>query len=809
MLISLRWIREFCAFETAETPLQIGARLSLHTAEVENVIESRPELAASVAARVLEVRRHPEADRLTVVRIAAGDRGEAEVVCGAPNVREGLLAPWAPPGTSIGGRQIARTPVRGVLSAGMLLSEKELGVSEQGAGLWELPAGTEPGTPLSQLFPDLADAALEIDNKSLTHRPDLWGHHGIAREFSAIYRAPLAPLAVDESLARAPGDPGIRVTVEGAGVGGREGLCRRYCGLRIDGVRIGPSPPALASRLLAVGSRPISNIVDVTNYILFELGQPLHAFDAARVEGGIRVRRAAPGESLDLLDGTVVPLDPEDLVIADGRGPVALAGIMGGARSEISESTTSIFLESANFAPARVRRTSVRVGKRTDSSLRFEKSLDPENARIGILRAARRILDLCPGARVTGQLQDVGYEAAKPIEISTSASFITRRLGTEIPSAEVKGSLERLGFACAGPADGEWTVRVPSWRATKDISMREDLVEEVGRIHGYGSIQPFPPSRPIEAPPPNEHRRLERRVKDFLTLHAGLTEVYTYAMVGQAHCRLFGLDPEAHLRLVNPVSEDMDRMRREIVPVHLEKARENQRYKRLFGFFETGRTYRKPKEALRSRELPEERTRCAGLLSFEEKRPENFFEARGIVLGLCEDLRIASPETAPPAGSLPPWAHPAVCAAVLASGKERGFIYRVHPEYEAKLELRGDVIAFDLDFDGLLEGPRRPIEYRPPSRYPVVPFDVAVVVPERTTSKEVMELIRAAGGDLLLSVDVFDVFRSAGLGEGKKSMAFHLVFGSSERTLEGAEITVLEMRIMDALRGRGYTLREA
>ena len=807
MLISLPWIRELCAFETAETALEIGARFSLHTAEVETVIESRPDLAVAVAARVLEVRRHPDADRLTVVRIAAGEHGEAEVVCGAPNVREGLIAPWAPPGTTIGGKAITRAPVRGVLSSGMLLSEKELGVSEQGAGLWELPPGAKPGDPVSRLFPDLAGAALEVDNKSLTHRPDLWGHHGVAREFSAIYRAPLAPLAVDESLARAPGDPGIRVTVE-ASVGGREGLCRRYCGLRIDGVRVGPSPPALASRLLAVGARPINNIVDVTNYILFELGQPLHAFDAAMVEGGIRVRKAAAGESIGLLDGTAVPLEAEDLVIADARTPLALAGIMGGARSEISESTASIFLESANFAPARVRRTSVRVGKRTDSSLRFEKSLDPENARIGILRAARRILDLCPGSRVTGPLQDVGYEPAKPIEISTSAGFITRRLGTEIAPAEVKGSLERLGFECTGSVDEEWTVRVPSWRATKDISLREDLVEEVGRIHGYGRIQPFPPSRSVEAPPPNEHRRLERRAKEFLTLHGGLTEVYTYSMVGEAHCRFFGLDPEAHLRLVNPVSEDMDRMRREITPVHLEKARENQRYRRRFGFFEMGRTYRKPKEALRSLELPDERTRCAGVLSFEEKRPENFFEARNIVLGLLQDLRIASPGAAPCAGTPPPWAHPAVCAVVLASGTERGWVYRVHPEFESRLELRGDVIAFDLDFDALLESPRRPIEYRPPSRYPVVPFDVAVVVPERTTSKEVLDLLRAAGGELLVSVEVFDVFRSTALGEGKKSMAFHLIFGSRERTLEGGEITALETRVMDALRARGYTLRE-
>ncbi len=809
MLISLNWIRQFCPFETAESPVEIGAKFSLHAAEVEHAYARSTNFPSLVAARVLGVKPHPNADRLTLVEVDLGGGVKREVVCGAPGVRPGMVVPYAAPGVVVEGREIREAKVRGATSHGMLCSEKELDLAAESAGLWELPADAPPGLPLSKIHPELCDVILEIDNKSLTHRPDLWGHHGIARELSAIYRVPLLPLKVEEALASAKGKSSIRVSIEGKGVGGREGLCRRYCGLQIDGVKVGPSPEWLRHRLHAIGSRPINNLVDVTNYILFELGQPLHAFDATRVEGGeIRVRRALPGEALTLLEGSEVKLDAEDLVIADARSSVALAGVMGGAGSQISDATTSVFLESANFAPARIRRTSIRVGSRTDSSLRFEKSLDPENARVGIIRAARLVLDLCPGARVVGPLQDIGHEPAPPIEIKTSAAFLARRLGAEIDAKEVRGTLDRLGFPVRGETAGEWNVRVPPWRATKDVSIREDLVEEVGRIHGYDQIRPFAPEWTIEAPRVNEHRKLERVAKDFLALHSGLSELFTYNLVGAAHLRLFGLDPASHLKLKNPMSEDMDRLRREIVPIHLEKAKENQRYLKEFGFFELGRVFRKPKGKLHSPDLPEERNRLAGILSFEKTRAENFYEVRHAVLALLDRLHVGDVSFAAlDKGTLEPWAHPAVFARVLASGKEWGRIYRVHPAVEARLGLVGDVLAFDLDFDAIFEGGRRKVEYQPPLKYPTVPFDVAVLAPERVPVSEIRKVIEKAAGKPLLSLEVFDVFQGEQFGAGTKSVAFHIVFGSAERTLGTEERTQIEERVMEALKAAGYPLR--
>lgn len=812
MQVSLNWVREFCPFETGESPREVGTRFSLHTAEVESVAMRCAGLERVVASRAVRVRPHPDSERLEVVEVEIGPGTAVEVVSGAPNVREGLVAPYAPPGTALEGGTVEEVAIRGVVSRGMLCSERELGISSEAAGLWELPGDARPGTPLYELFPALRDVVLEIDNKSLTHRPDLWGHYGIAREFSAIYRTPLAPLRVDERLASRPGVSAVRVSLAGEGVGGREGMCRRYCGLQIDGVRVGPSPDWIRHRLLAVGTRPISNVVDVTNYVLHEIGQPLHAFDVAKVSGGeIVVRRGAPGERLRLLDGSDVELTPDDCVIADAREAVALAGVMGGAGSEISEGTTSVFLESANFAAARIRRTSIRVGKRTDSSLRFEKSLDPENARIGILRAARMVLDLCPGARVVGPLQDVGYEPPPPVEIRTTAAFVARRLGVEVPAAEVRDGLRRLGFRVAGRLSGEWTVRVPSWRATKDVSIPEDLVEEVGRIHGYDRIPPFPPAWNVEAPAGNARRKAERAAKQFLVLAGGLSEVFTYAMVGEAHCRRFGLDPRTHLKLKNPISEELDRLRREIVPIHLEKARENQKYAKSFGFFELGRVYAKPADRLTEPELPDERRRLAGIVCFEEKRPEDFYKVRDLVLGLLEELRVRDPivRSRGALGDPPvePWAHPQVYARVFAAGSPVGSIYRVHPATEALLELAGDTIAFDLDFDAVFESPRREIAYAPPLRFPTVPFDVAVVAPEKTEAREILEVIRRAAGERLLSLEVFDVFRGAQAGPGKKSIAVHVVFGARERTLEGAEVTELEARVVEALREAGFPLR--
>jgi phenylalanyl-tRNA synthetase beta chain len=810
MHISINWIRQHCPFQTDESPARIGERFSLATAEVEGV-ESRGEDAARyVAARVVEVAPIAGTDgRLKKVLVDAGQGRPLTVVCGAPAVELGMVAPLALPGVRVRGEAIEASTIRGVVSEGMLLAEDEAGVSSDHGGLMLLPQGIPPGTPLDRVYPSLRDVVLEVDNKSLTHRPDLWGHYGIAREFSSIYGVPLRPYAVDESLAAASGDPVIRVSIESGEAARR---CRRYCGLRIDNVRVGPSPDWLRHLLFAVGSRPINNIVDVTNYVLFDLGQPLHAFDTARVEAQrIVVRMPKRGEKLKLLDASEVALDAEDLVIADGARPVALAGVMGGEDSGITDATTSIFLEAANFDPVSVRRSSLRH-TRTESSARFEKSLDPYNARLGILKAAQLVLELCPGARVVGPLQDVGFRPPAPIVIEIGPGFIAERLGADLGEPAVRDILTRLGFevgvAPAGAKAGQspaWRVRVPSWRATRDISIKEDLVEEIGRIHGYGRIEPYAPSWPVAPPQGNPRRALERRIKGFLT-SKGLTEVYTYSMVGEAHCKLFGLDPGAHLRIINPTSEDLDRLRRELVPIHLEKARDNQRFLSEFAFFEIGRVYRKSPGTMREPLPPAENVRIAGVFAFADKRPENFYELKGVLLELIDAIEVDCGRVQDSKDSAP-WAHPSVGAVVCLGDRPVGSFYRIHPVFTRRLDLRGDVFAFDLDADALCEAPQRERRYRKLPRFPGVPFDVAVVAAERTPAARIIELIRAAGGPLIRSVEVFDVYRGPGVEEGKKSIALQMVFRADERTLGADEVSALQNAVLGALESAGFPLR--
>ena len=622
MLISLNWVQKHCPFEVREEPIKIGERFSLSTAEVEGAVCRGGKLDQFIAAKVEEVRPVEGApDNIKEVRVDIGRKTPITLICGALNVEKGMVAPYAKPGTHVLGKEITRREVRGVLSEGMLLAEDELELSDSHEGLMVLPDKTRPGTPLSEIYPDLRDVVLEVDNKSLTHRPDLWGHYGIAREFSTIYEVlPMRPYSIDEKLASADGQAGIRVSIV---KGEARRRCRRYCGLRIDGIQVGPSPDWLRHQLIAVGSRPINNIVDITNYILFDLGQPLHAFDIDKLQADkIIVRMPKKGETLTLLDGRTIQLHSEDLLIADGNRPVALAGVMGGEDSEITDGTVSIFLESANFEPTSVRLSSLRHG-RTESSARFEKSLDPQQARLGILKAAEMILELCPEARVVGELQDVGFEPPKPTVIELTNTFIPQRLGTDLSPDDTKKILLNLGFEVKEQAakstvgkknssETQWQVTVPSWRATRDVSIREDLVEEVGRIHGYGQIVPYAPRWPVAAPAGNPKRNLERQIKDFLILQGALSEVTTYSMVGPSHCQEFELDADAHLKLQNPMNEELDRMRREIIPIHLEKTRENQRYFNRFGFFEIGRVYRKDPERLREPELPAETSRVAG-----------------------------------------------------------------------------------------------------------------------------------------------------------------------------------------------------
>ncbi len=570
MLVSWRWISEYVNTEGV-APADFAERFTMSVAEIEGVQTFGEGLQTVCVADVLEVSPHPAADKLRLARIDVGQQ-ELVVVCGAPNLAVGQRLAFAPPGTTLpSGIEVRLGAIRGVESPGMLCSERDLGLSDDHGGLLVLDGcSSGPGTPLPDAL-ELLDTLFEIDNKSITHRPDLWGHHGIAREIAALLDVPLKPLDV-HGLAFADKAP-VHLRVDS------DSGCSRYLCARIDGVQVAPSPINLRLRLRSLGVRPISNVVDATNLAMLETGNPLHAFDARFLrDDTIIVRRASADEVITTLDEQDRPLTVADCVIADANGPVALAGIMGGADSEIRDDTSEVILEAANFDGAQIRLTSTRLGLRTESSARFEKGLDPQTARLGGLRFLKLLAQLCPEARIISQLADIGPfcdTPPAPVIVSTLASYLRSRLGVspeELSDQWMDRTLASLGFEVARQGD-LLSVTVPSFRAGRDVGIAEDLVEELGRIWGYDRVRSMAPNVPARPPVLPPLRPFERGARASLSLGARLTEVLLYAFDHEpTRARLglaeLGQDGEQlpRLGLRNAISAESTRLRRSLVP---------------------------------------------------------------------------------------------------------------------------------------------------------------------------------------------------------------------------------------------------
>ncbi len=503
-------------------------------------------------------------------RVDTGRYGEKTVVCGAPNCRPGIRTAYLPAGKKV---------IHGIESDGMLASGAELGINRDSAGIIELR--TPVGAPIAGCAPD---SIIEIDNKSITHRPDLWGHVGMAREVAAISRRRLVDPVNMELLPA--GNAPVKIAIADFD------LCPRYSALVFENVIVGPSPLWLQYRLTAIGLNPINNIVDLTNYVMAELAQPMHAFDRDLLKGDtIFIRPAQTGERVTALNEEEYQLKPGNLVIGDALGAIAIAGVIGGLSSAISAKTTNIVFESANFQAASVRRTSVDIKLRTDASMRFEKSQDPANTVRALARAVDLMRQLSPGARLVGGLADERDEKSgipAPPEVELAVDRVIRKLGRELSSAEIRDILERLAFGVRESGPRVFTVTIPSWRATKDVSLEDDLVEEVGRMVGYDSIQPTAPEVADIAPPQDESRAFFRAARAMFAAQ-GFTEVYNYSFVGEELAQKFGFEPERHARVASPIASDQNLLRLSLVPGIYRNLAENRKHFERFRIFEIGR----------------------------------------------------------------------------------------------------------------------------------------------------------------------------------------------------------------------------
>jgi len=821
LLISLKWLGRYVDLEGLD-PSEVAEDLTRSTAEIEAVLSFGDSLEKILVGEVVEHGKHPGADKLSLCKVDIGGPETLSIVCGAPNVARGQKVAVVRPGVRLpDGTKIKKGKIRGEVSMGMICSERELGLSDEHEGILVLDPKAPVGRPLPEVLP-VRDTLLEIDNKSITHRPDLWGHYGFARELAAILRRPLRPF--DEGLVfPIPGEGlGLRIEV-------RSRACPKYLGLVLEGVRRTRAPFWMRCLLLAVGQRPIDNLVDLTNFLLLDLGQPMHAFDfdlleASREEGRpIVVREAVEGERLETLDGQERTLLEGDLLICDGEKPIALAGVMGGRESMVAEGTRRLFLESANFHPTRIRRTAARLGLRTESAARFEKSLDPSWTFQAVRKFAGLLRETCPDCRAAGPISEAGEWRPEKTFVPLRLPRAERLLGVELTGGEVRGYLEPLGFALSEESKGTYRVEVPSWRATKDVSIEEDLVEEIGRRRLYDRIPERAPRRDAVVPYRDPELWTLRRIREVLAYDCGYFEAYNYSFLDDSLVERLGLSDLPWLRVTNSIAAHLSRMRRDVLPGLLASMADNLAREDRVALFEVGKGYR-PEEPGEEREacgeaagrLPGEVHQVAGVLADRGRSEEECLRSlRGHLAHCCRRLerRFLPPEIQEDPD---PWMHPKRTSLWRVEGNEGpvdvASFGPVHPGILDALGCGmsgglGGVVAFTLDLRAFLACPESPAPYRSVPRFPSQPVDFAFLVEESRRVAEIEAFLREADPRLVREVRVFEVYRGEGIPEGRKSCNFTVVLGSDTRTLDRKDEERFIEKVRRLASERGLELR--
>ena len=777
MKFSENWLRTFV--DPALDTRGLAHALTFAGVEVEAIEPAAPSFEQVVVGEVLAVDKHPSADRLSVCRVDVG-AAPLTIVCGAPNVRPGMKVPTALVGARLPGIEIKTAKVRGVESHGMLCSEQELGLSAEAAGLMVLPANAQVGASVRQV--------LELDDHLLTTKPtpnrgDCLSILGLAREVAAATGAKLktqGTVSVETAITDA-----VSVRLEAPDA------CPLYCCRVVRGVQADvPTPDWMKRRLERSGVRSISAIVDITNYVMLELGQPLHAFDAAKLDGGIRARYARTGEKIELLNGETPALDGDYLVIADDKKAVALAGIMGGASTAVSGSTRDILLESAYFAPSVIAGKSRRLGFGSDSSFRFERGVDFAQTMRALDRATQLVLDICGGRAGPGSEERTALPARNPVTLRLDRA--QRVLGIEIPQSEAQSILERLGFALE-PRDGGFVATAPSYRF--DIAIEEDLIEELARIHGYDNIPAAAPAAHatmLLAPESTRTRSALRRE----IAQRGYHEVVTYSFIDRRWEEDFcaSADPIA---LANPIASQMSVMRSSLVPGLVDCIAFNVRHRQTrVRVFEIGRCFTK-QDGDYGQPMRIGGAACGDALPEQWGGPPrrvDFYDVKGDVEML---LSGRSPGFEPASH---PALHPGKSARIVIDSRSVGWIGELHPQWQQKYDLPLPVVIFELDFDAAAEAGVP--AYREISKLPPVRRDLAALFDESVPYQAVIEALRRDAPPIVSEVRLFDVYRGKDLEKGKKSLAFRVLLQDTRKTLTDAEIESAVSELRDVLRQR-------
>ena len=811
MKVSLNWIRDYVQLPADADLKKLAYDLTMSTVEVEDATDLGASFHDMVVGVINTIEQHPNADKLKVCKTDIGGRVE-DIVCGGSNLREGMKVAVALPGAMCKWHgegdlvEIKKSKLRGVDSYGMICGAVEIGLADlfptkEEAHILDLSDFDAPaGTPLADAL-DLNDIILEIDNKSMTNRPDLWGHYGIAREIAALYDLPMTQFPhFDRNVENTSG---FHVTVEDAE------RCPRYLSAQIEGLNVKPAPYQMQNRIWKVGMRPINALVDITNYVMLATGQPSHAYDSDHIAGHIIVRRAKAGETLTLLNGKELPLSTDDLTIADDAGIVGLAGVMGGAKDSILPTTSKVILEIANFQAAGIRRTALRYDNRTEASARYEKAIDPERCDQALDLSMQLFSDLYPEMKVTG-LVDEYPRHLKQAEIDVPLSWLERRLGKRLSPEEIKHKMELLGYSITFDGDNMHVV-VPTWRSTGDVSIQADIMEEVARMYGYENFEAEPITTTFDGAINQLDKDLERRIKEYLAIRCGMQEIFTYPWMEESYVNAVLQSTEGILSLSTPPSPAERFVRSSLLPNLCKAVVKNERYFNEFSIFETAQVFRDenytspydPRE-----KLPYQRKNVAGAFATTDKDITALFrKAKGVVEMMAryvhmEALTFKQTEK-------PVWADNVVWLNIYRGDEKVGDLALLAKKVSMACGIKNlNVMLFQLDQDSLVPLKSRTNTFTHLAEYPMTDYDISLLVDGSVQWKDVAQTVRGIKSELLHGAAFVDEYRGKQVPAGKKSLTLRLAIGSKDKTLTSAEIEEVASSVLNKIAKRfGAELR--
>jgi len=811
MKVSLNWIRDYVQLPADADLKKLAYDLTMSTVEVEDATDLGASFHDMVVGVINTIEQHPNADKLKVCKTDIGGRVE-DIVCGGSNLREGMKVAVALPGAMCKWHgegdlvEIKKSKLRGVDSYGMICGAVEIGLADlfptkEEAHILDLSDFDAPaGTPLADAL-DLNDIILEIDNKSMTNRPDLWGHYGIAREIAALYDLPMTQFPhFDRNVENTSG---FHVTVEDAE------RCPRMTGTQIENVCVKPAPYWMQVRIWKTGMRPINALVDITNYVMLATGQPSHAYDSDHIAGHIIVRRAKAGETLTLLNGKELPLSTDDLTIADDAGIVGLAGVMGGAKDSILPTTSKVILEIANFQAAGIRRTALRYDNRTEASARYEKAIDPERCDQALDLSMQLFSDLYPEMKVTG-LVDEYPRHLKQAEIDVPLSWLERRLGKRLSPDEIKHKMELLGYGITFNGDNMHVV-VPTWRSTGDVSIQADIMEEVARMYGYENFEAEPITTTFDGAINQLDKDLERRIKEYLAIRCGMQEIFTYPWMEESYVNAVLQSTEGILSLSTPPSPAERFVRSSLLPNLCKAVVKNERYFNEFSIFETAQVFRDenytspydPRE-----KLPSQRKNVAGAFATTDKDITALFrKAKGVVEMMAryvhmETLTFRQTEK-------PVWADNVVWLNIYRGEEKVGDLALLAKKVSMACGIKNmNVMLFQLDQDSLVPLKSRTNTFTHLAEYPMTDYDISLLVDGSVQWKDVAQTVRSIKSELLHGAAFVDEYRGKQVPAGKKSLTLRLAIGSKDKTLTSAEIEEVASGVLNKIAKRfGAELR--